>query len=114
MRLKARLVICPYRACACHRLPPVVMTTSGKIEDFIQNGHEIAIEADNISGQMIREWQREGRVLATVDHKLLLKLNRREDIPGIIAELVAHGAEIYSVNSSNKGLEEVFLDLMEN
>lgn len=88
--------------------------STGKIEDFIQNGHEIAIEADNISGQMIREWQREGRVLATVDHKLLLKLNRREDIPGIIAELVAHGAEIYSVNSRNKGLEEVFLDLMEN
>lgn len=26
LRLKALLVLCPYRACACHRLPPVVMT----------------------------------------------------------------------------------------
>lgn len=87
---------------------------SGKIEDFMQSSHEIAIEAAHIPEHLIHEWLEEGQILDWADNLLLIKVNQREDIPAIITELVNQGADIFSVNSRSKGLEEVFLDLMEN
>ncbi len=88
--------------------------SSGKIEDFMQSSHEIAVEAANIPDHQVREWQAQGKILERYENQVLMKVGNREEIPGIIALLVAQGADIFSVNSRNKGLEEVFLDLMEN
>lgn len=87
---------------------------AGKIEDFICSEHEIDIEADHISKTILRQWQAQGRILGMKDRHLYMHVNNKHEIPAIVAELVTQGASIYSVESRIKGLEEVFLDLIEN
>lgn len=88
--------------------------SSGKIEDFMQSNHEIEVEAKNIPAQLLQEWHIQGRVLEQRDNHLLLSVINKEEIPAIIAELVVAGADIYRIDSRTKGLEEVFLDLIES
>ena len=88
--------------------------STGKIEDFMQSNHEIEIEAKNIPNQILREWQAQKRILERGDNHLLMRVKNKEEIPAIVAELVNMGADIYRIDSRIKGLEEVFLDLIEN
>lgn len=87
---------------------------TGKIEDFTQSNKEIEIEADNIPDLILREWQGPGRILEISDNHMLMNTKNKEEIPAIVAKLVARGVNIYRVDSRSKGLEEVFLDLIEN
>lgn len=87
---------------------------TGKLEDFIRSDHEINIEADNIPRTIIRDWQVQERILEMDDHTVRLSIKDKQEIPDLVAQLAAQGARIYSVESRSKGLEEVFLDLIEN
>lgn len=87
---------------------------TGKIEDFIGDQHEIEIEAEDIPVSSLREWQAEGRILQKDEHHLRMHIQDRREIPAIIAALAAGGASIYRVDYKTKGLEEVFLDLIEH
>ncbi len=88
--------------------------STGEIKDFMQSSHEIEIEAENIPKQLLQTWQAQGRILETGNNHLLIEIKKRGEIPEIVAELVALGADIYRIDSRTKGLEEVFLDLIEN
>lgn len=87
---------------------------TGKIEDFICNQHEIEIEAEDIPAASLREWQAEGRILQKDEHHLRMQIHDRREIPVVVAALAAGGANIYRVDYKTKGLEEVFLDLIEH
>lgn len=87
---------------------------TGKIEDFICDHHEIEIEADHIPASILREWQAQGRILQKDEQQLRLKIHERQEIPVIVAALASQGANIFRVDYKSRGLEEVFLDLIEH
>lgn len=86
---------------------------TGKMEEFICDHHEIEIEAENIPASSLREWQAQGRILQKDDHYLHMQIQDRQEIPAVVAALAAEGASIFRVDYKTKGLEEVFLDLIE-
>ncbi len=87
---------------------------TGRIEDFMRSNHQIDIEAENIPVHKLREWQTQGRILETGDNYLRMNIENKGEIPAVVAELAALGADIYRVDSRTRGLEEVFLDLIDN
>ncbi len=87
---------------------------AGPIVDFMTKEQEITIEVDNLNHDLFTRWNIEGRAVNMNDKLLQLKAVNREEVPIIINEIVRAGGMIYRVESRSRGLEEVFIDLIEN
>lgn len=90
------------------------LISQGKIEEFMQDSHEVIIEAEKINCDLLEEWNQQGTIFEYRDNKLVLQVDKRNEIPEIISRLVLQGARIYKVESKSRGLEEVFLEMIEN
>lgn len=89
------------------------LIAEGRIEEFMQDSHELSLEAVNISVLLLEKWTKQGKIIKHNENKLLLHVNKKEEIPLIISELVEQGADIYKVDSRSRGLEEVFLEMID-
>ncbi|MEN6351166.1 MAG: ABC transporter ATP-binding protein, partial [Syntrophomonas sp.] len=91
------------------------LIAQGETKEFMRGNEEITeeitIEADGAGKESLRKWQQEGKLSSLEANKMLFKI-RREETPWIIKQLVEDGASIYRVEVNNRGLEDVFLDLM--
>lgn len=88
------------------------LIAQGRTEDFIQDSHELRIQADNIKAELISELDSEGKLIRYENEQLILKISTREEIPYIIDELVSRGVRIFDVNSASKSLEDIFLEMI--
>lgn len=89
------------------------LLASGKTEEFMQSNHEITIEAKNIDPLILNQWVKQGRFVEQKENTLIIGVDSQDEVPAIVAQLVAHGASIYKVDSRSTGLEEVFLTMIE-
>ncbi|MEA1960777.1 MAG: ABC transporter ATP-binding protein [Bacillota bacterium] len=89
------------------------MLHNGPIETFMKETHEIRIEVGEMDHVEIPLWMEQKQLIADEANNLLFKVEEREDIPRIIQELVTAGARVYGVESKRRGIEEVFMELME-
>lgn len=90
------------------------LIAQGEIENFLQDSHELTIQADNIDPELLSRWQNEQRLISRNGDQLVLTVINKSDVPAIVSELAARGAHIYHVDSKSRGLEEVFLDLIDH
>lgn len=88
------------------------LIAQGQIENFLQDSHEVTVEADNIDPDLLSRWKNEQLLIECSGEKIVLKVENKSEVPAIVSELVRRGAHIYHVDSKCQGLEEVFLDLI--
>lgn len=88
------------------------LIATGKIQEFMQESHEITVEADEIDPKSLRDWEREGKLIDAHAQGMTLRAESRDEIAVIVKQLVDSGARVYRVDAVAKGLEEVFMDLM--
>jgi len=89
------------------------LIASGRMEDFQPSQEEIEITADNIDPALLSNWEARGMLITCENDKMLLRTEGRDAIPGLVEEMVSHGARVYRVSSHRRGLEDVFMDLIE-
>ncbi len=90
------------------------LITQGAINQFLQNQPYITVETANLDPQLLKGWNQPDKLVEATPDKFVLRVESKDEIPVIINDLVAQGVKIYRVDFSNRGLEEVFLDFMEN
>lgn len=90
------------------------MVDSGPMENFMQQKHEITIIADEVPAFMLNRWKLEKRFIAQHEHTYILAVDKKEEIPLLVESLVAGGSRIYQVESRQHGLEEVFMELIQD
>jgi len=90
------------------------MIDSGPVEDFMQQKHEITIVAEEVPASMLNRWRLEKRFIAQHDQTYTLAVDNKEEIPLLVEALVAGGSRIYQVESIQSGLEEVFMELIQD
>lgn len=89
------------------------LLASGPIRDFMQESCDLAIEALGIDDSLLDRWKGKGRQFTVTSGGVQVKIQEAQEIPGIVEEMVKAGARIYKVESSSRGLEEVFMDYMD-
>ncbi|HPF20726.1 MAG TPA: ABC transporter ATP-binding protein [Syntrophomonas sp.] len=90
------------------------MIDSGPVEDFMQQKHEITIAAEEVPSSMLNRWRLEKRFIAQHDQTYTLAVDNKEEIPLLVEALVASGSRIYQVESRQRGLEDVFMELIQD
>ncbi len=90
------------------------LIAAGPVEDFISKEQDIIVEVKNFDNKLLIRWNKEGRSVRVNEHLLHLNAVNREEVPLIIREITEAGGMIYRVESRSRGLEEVFVDLIEN
>lgn len=90
------------------------MVACGETSEFLQDSHVITVEAEGVDPMLLQRWGRENKLVEAEGNKVSLTVDNRAEVPLIVGELVQHGASIYNVESKSRGLEEVFLDLIES
>jgi ABC-2 type transport system ATP-binding protein len=90
------------------------LVACGETSEFLQDTHIITVEADGVDPALLQRWREENRLVEAEGRKLSLTVDNRTEVPLIVGELVHNGASIYNVESKSRGLEEVFLDLIES
>jgi len=88
------------------------LIATGKIQEFMQESHEITVEADEIDPKSLHDWEREGKLIDAHAQGMTLRVESRDEIAVIVKQLVDSGARVYRIDAVAKGLEEVFMDLM--
>lgn len=90
------------------------MIDSGPVEDFTQQKHEITIIAEEVPSGILNRWRLEKRFIAQHDQTYILAVDKKEEIPRLVEVLVAGGGRIYQVESRQRGLEDVFVELIQD
>jgi len=90
------------------------LIAEGEIGDFLQDSHEVSIEMEHYDPDLMSGWNYEHNVVELSADKIILTVENKSEIPAIISCLVQYGVRIYRVDAKNRGLEEVFLDLIED
>ncbi len=90
------------------------MVECGPMEEFMQQQHEITLTAEAVPVSLVNRWKLEKRLIAQQDQTYLLAVDKKEEIPLLIETLVAGGSRIYKVESRQRGLEDVFMELMQD
>lgn len=90
------------------------MIDSGPVEDFTQQKHEITIIAEEVPSGILNRWRLEKRFIAQHDQTYILNVDKKEEIPPLVEALVAGGSRIYQVESRQRGLEDVFMELIQD
>lgn len=90
------------------------MVAYGETSDFLQDSHIITVETDGVEPWLLKRWDKEKKLVEAEDNKISLTVENRAEVPLIVNELVHNGVSIYHVESKSRGLEEVFLDLIES
>ncbi len=90
------------------------MIDSGPAENFMQQKHEITITAEEVPGSILKRWEAEKRLLARDEQTYVLAVDKKEEIPLLVETLVAGGSRIFRVESRQRGLEDVFMELMQD
>mgnify|MGYP000853431938 FL=1 len=88
------------------------LIAAGRIEEFMQESREIKVEADEIDLRSLHEWQQEGKLIDSHAQAVTLQVESRDEIAIIVKQLVDRGARVYRVDAVEKGLEDVFMNLM--
>lgn len=88
------------------------MVDSGPVENFMQQKHEITIMAEEVPSHLLDRWKAEERFIAQHDQTYLLAVDKKEEIALLVETLVANGSRIYQVESRQRGLEDVFMELI--
>jgi hypothetical protein len=60
----------------------------------------------------LHEWQQEGKLIDSHAQAVTLQVESRDEIAIIVKQLVDRGARVYRVDAVEKGLEDVFMNLM--
>jgi len=89
------------------------LIAQGEMSDFLQDSHELSIEMEDFDPELLAGWNYEQHVVELSAEKIILTVENKEEIPAIISSLVHCGVRIYRVDAKSRGLEEVFLDLIE-
>ncbi len=79
--------------------------------DVLLSSTGVRIEADGVTSGTLQGLERFGEIFLR-GTELQVDGIRRQDIPALVAELVARGAQVYAVESRRPSLEEHFLGLM--
>jgi len=90
------------------------LVAAGPVEDFISIEQDIIIEVDNLDHELLSPWNKDGRIVRVNDHLLQFTAARREEVPVLINKIAEAGGQIYRVENQSRGLEEVFVELIEN
>jgi ABC-2 type transport system ATP-binding protein len=90
------------------------LVACGETAQFLQDSHEITVEAEGIDPLLLQRFSREKKLAEVNGSCLTLTVESKAEVPLIIRELVNSGASIYHVESKSRGLEEVFLDIIES
>ncbi|HBQ86898.1 MAG TPA: hypothetical protein DD811_10530 [Syntrophomonas sp.] len=90
------------------------MVACGETSEFLQDSHIITVEADGMDPSLLERWNQEKKLVEVKCNTISLTVENRSEVPVIVNELVHHGVNIYHVESKSRGLEEVFLDLIES
>lgn len=90
------------------------LVACGETAQFLQDSHEITVEAQEVDSRLLEQWRNEGKLVEASGAKIVLTVESQAEVPDIVSQLVQQGARIYHVESKSRGLEEVFLDLIEN
>lgn len=88
------------------------LVATGGIEEFMEETHQARIEVDHPAPELIEQWARQGVLLQYRPGELLLRIEKREEVPAVVRMLVERNASVYGVEISSRGLEEVFFDLV--
>ncbi|MEN6327475.1 MAG: ABC transporter ATP-binding protein [Syntrophomonas sp.] len=88
------------------------LITQGGINQYLQNQPQITIETRNLDQFLLAGWNQQDKVLELTPDKIVLQVENKDEVPAIISCLVARGVNIYRVDINNRGLEEVFLELI--
>lgn len=69
---------------------------------------------DSMNGYLrsLHEWQQEGKLIDSHAQAVTLQVESRDEIAIIVKQLVDRGARVYRVDAVEKGLEDVFMNLM--
>lgn len=90
------------------------LVASGETAEFLQDSHEITIEAEEVDPLLLQRWKDEDRLVEVNGLKVVLTVESRAEVPLIVNELVNRGARIYHLESKSRGLEEVFIGIIES
>jgi ABC-2 type transport system ATP-binding protein len=90
------------------------MVAIGETSEFLQDSHIITVETDGVDPSLLQRWGQENKLVEVNGNKFSLTVQNRAEVPLIVKELVHDGVNIYDIESKNRGLEEVFLDIIES
>jgi ABC-2 type transport system ATP-binding protein len=90
------------------------MIDSGPVEKFMQQKHEITITAEEVPDSIVSHWRMQKRLIAQHDQTYVLAVDKKEEIPLLIETLVTGQSRIFQVESRQRGLEDVFMELMQD
>ncbi len=80
----------------------------------MQQKHEITITAEEVPDSILKRWRLEKRLIAQQEQTYVLAVDKKEEIPLLVETLVAGGSRIFQVESRQRGLEDVFMELMQD
>jgi len=86
---------------------------SGEMSRLLASGTEVEVRLNGLARELTPELSRFGRDVRLEGNRLLVQLRDEEEVPDLVAWLVARGARVYSVTPRQLSLEEVFLRVME-
>lgn len=90
------------------------LIAAGPTHDFTLKGDQVMIEADQSPPGLLETWQKQGRSVQTEGRILYVSIESEEDIPHLVADLVAGGTGVYRVERRVDSLEDVFLQLIQS
>jgi ABC-2 type transport system ATP-binding protein len=81
----------------------------GPMDSFGSSESEITIEVEHLDPAILKN--RQGCTI-NKDGLLQFKVMNRQEVPLIVSEIVQAGGQVYRVESKNRSLEQVFIELM--
>jgi len=90
------------------------LIASGAREEFTQTSSELRLDLGGIDHDLLVNYDNQGILLAHDEKGVTLQVADRESVPLIIREMVEHGVLIYQAETRRLGLEEVFIDMMQD
>ncbi|MHB0876449.1 MAG: ABC transporter ATP-binding protein [Anaerolineae bacterium] len=86
---------------------------SGSLADLLATGTEVTLHLDGRVAEVAADLRRHGWQTTGGGDRLLVRLDGEEQVPDLVAWLVAQGVRLYGVVPKRVSLEELFLRLME-
>jgi len=85
----------------------------GPMNDFLSSQHELLIEVTDINDNIYSYLVNKNILLGYDKNCLLLQVNSRDEVPQLVRELVMQGVDILKVDVRSKGLEEIYINMLD-
>ncbi|HHW42843.1 MAG TPA: ABC transporter ATP-binding protein [Desulfotomaculum sp.] len=88
------------------------VVAEGRLTDLLAGPREVSVTLTGLERELLEELQQRFSILELKGDHLRVAVDDREEIPALVARLVAGGCRIYKLTPHHNSLEEIFVNLV--